>query len=159
MRGIWAELREENGLPGVSDGKESACSAGDLIPSLGQEDLPGDGNGNPLQSSCLENSTDRGAWRATVQGVSKHRTRLSNWNLGRRGVSRGGKRGLCAQRAGGAQSREGPTAVQARGKRVGAGSAGSPCFLLYVLEAWGFLLFLFFSSWILKGMNFTVEHL
>ena len=48
--------------------------------------------------------------------------------------------------AGGAQSREGPTAVQARGRRAGAGRAGSPGFLLYVLEAWGFLLFLFFSS-------------
>ena len=52
-------------------GKESTCSAGDLglIPGLGRS--PGEGNGNPLQCSCLENSMDRGAWRATVHGVTK----------------------------------------------------------------------------------------
>ena len=50
-------------FPHVSDGKESACSAGDLgsIPGSGQS--PGEGNGNALQSSCLEDSMDRGAWR------------------------------------------------------------------------------------------------
>ena len=46
-----------------------------LIPGLGRS--PGGGNGNPLQYSCLENSVDRGAWRATVHGVSKSQTRLS----------------------------------------------------------------------------------
>jgi len=58
-------------FPGGSDSKESACSAGDLglIPGLGRS--PGVGNGNPLQYSCLENSMDRGAWRATVHGVAK----------------------------------------------------------------------------------------
>ena len=60
------------GFPGDSDHKESACHAGDtgdvgLIPGL--ERSPGGGNGNPLQYSCLENSMDRGAWRATVHGV------------------------------------------------------------------------------------------
>ena len=45
--------------------------------SLGGEDSPGGGNGNPLQSSCWENSTDRGAWRATVHGATKSWTRLS----------------------------------------------------------------------------------
>ena len=47
------------------DGKESACNSGDqgLIPGLGRS--PGEGNGNPLQYSCWENSMDRGAWRAT----------------------------------------------------------------------------------------------
>ena len=52
-------------------GKESACSAGDLglIPGLGRS--PGEGNGNPLQCSCLENSTDRGAWQDTVREVTK----------------------------------------------------------------------------------------
>ena len=52
------------------DSKESACSAGDpgTIPILGRS--PGEGNGNPLQYSCLENSTDRGAWQDTVQGVA-----------------------------------------------------------------------------------------
>ena len=41
------------------------------VRSLGQEDPPGEGNGNPLQYSCLENPTDRGAWQATVHGVPK----------------------------------------------------------------------------------------
>ena len=53
------------GFPGGSDGKESACSARDLglIPGSGR--CPGEGNGNPLQYSCLENSMDRGACQAT----------------------------------------------------------------------------------------------
>ena len=56
-------------FPGDSDGKESACNAGDLdsIPGLGR--FPGEGNGNPPQYSCLENSMDRGAWQATVHGI------------------------------------------------------------------------------------------
>ena len=59
------------GLPDDSDSKESTCNAGDLvsIPGLGKS--PGDGNGNPLQYSCLENPMDRGAWWATVHGVAK----------------------------------------------------------------------------------------
>ena len=59
------------GFPGGSDGKESTCNAGDpdLIPGLGRS--PGEGNGSPLQYSCLENSMERGAWRATVHGVTK----------------------------------------------------------------------------------------
>ena len=62
------------GFPGSSDGKESALSAGDLgsIPGLGR--FPGKGNGNPHQYSCLENSIDRGAWRAIVHGVAKSQT-------------------------------------------------------------------------------------
>ena len=65
---------EEGDLPGGPDSKESACHAGDLglIPGLGRS--PGGGHGNPLQYSCLENSMDRGAWRATVHGVAKSRT-------------------------------------------------------------------------------------
>ena len=61
-----------------SDGKESPCNAGDLglIPRSGRS--PGEGNGYPLQYSCLENSTDRGVWQATVQGVAKSQTRLSD---------------------------------------------------------------------------------
>ena len=64
--------------PGGSDSKESACSAGDLglIPGSGRSS--GERNGYPLQYSCLENSKDRRAWRATVHGVTKNRTRLSN---------------------------------------------------------------------------------
>ena len=62
---------------GGSDGKESSCSAGypDLIPGSGCS--PGEGNDNPLQSSCLENPMDKEAWQATVHGVAKSRTRLS----------------------------------------------------------------------------------
>ena len=62
------------GFPGDSDGKESACNVGDpgSIPGLGRS--PGEGSDNPLQYSCLENSMDRGAWQATVHGVTKSRT-------------------------------------------------------------------------------------
>ena len=58
------------GFPGGSNGKESACSAGDLglIPGFGRS--PGEGNGNPLQYSYLENPMDTGAWQATVHGVT-----------------------------------------------------------------------------------------
>ena len=59
------------GFPGGSDGKESACNAGDsgLIPGLGRS--AGEENGNPLQYSCLENFTDRGAWWAAVHAVAE----------------------------------------------------------------------------------------
>ena len=59
------------GLPSGSDGKESACNAGDLglVPGSGRS--PGGGNGNLLRYSCLENSTDRGAWWTTVCGIKK----------------------------------------------------------------------------------------
>ena len=59
-----------------SDGKESACNAGDLDPIPGSGRFPGEGNGNPLQYSCLENLTDRGAWQATVHEVAKSQTQL-----------------------------------------------------------------------------------
>ena len=61
--------------------KVSACNEGDpgLIPGLGRS--PGEGNGNPLQYSCLENSMDWGAWWATVHGVAKSRTRLSEFTF------------------------------------------------------------------------------
>ena len=59
--------------------KVSACNAGDLgsIPGSGRS--PGEGNGNPLQYSCLENPMDGGAWWATVHGVAKSWTRLSDF--------------------------------------------------------------------------------
>ena len=52
------------------------------VQSLGWEDSPGEGNGNPLQHSCLENHMDRGAWQATVHGVAKEsdRTDIKNNN-------------------------------------------------------------------------------
>ena len=66
-------------FPGGSDGKESACNAGDSgsIPGLGRS--AGEGNGHPLQYSCLENPMDGGAWWATVHGVAKSWTRLSDF--------------------------------------------------------------------------------
>ena len=65
------------GFSGSSDSKESACNAGDLSSIPGSGISPGEGNGNPLQYSCLENSMDRGSWWATVPGVAKSQTRMS----------------------------------------------------------------------------------
>ena len=64
--------------PGGLDGRESTCNAGglDSFPELIRS--PGEGNGYPLQYSRLENSMDRGAWQATVHGVAKSRTQLSD---------------------------------------------------------------------------------
>ena len=53
---------KEMDFPGGSDGKESACSAGDLGSNPGSGRSPGEGHGNTLQYSCLKNSMDRGAW-------------------------------------------------------------------------------------------------
>ena len=73
---IWEPLSSElflqaNEFPGDSDGKESACNAGklDSIPGLGR--FPEEGNGYPLQYSGLENSINRGAWKAIVHGIAK----------------------------------------------------------------------------------------
>ena len=68
----------KEGFSGGSDGKESTCNAGDLglIPGLGRS--PGEGSGNPLQCSCLENPMDRGAWWAAIYGVAQSRARLSD---------------------------------------------------------------------------------
>ena len=60
-----------------SVGNESACSAGDPCSILGSERSPGEGKGNPLQYSCLENPTDRGAWRVSVRGVARVRHDLA----------------------------------------------------------------------------------
>ena len=66
-------------FPGGSEVKASAWNVGDLdlIPELGRS--PGEGNGNPLQYSCLENPMDQGAWWATVHGVAKSQIRLSDF--------------------------------------------------------------------------------
>ena len=68
-------------FPGGSDSKESACNAGDpgSLPGWGR--FPVEGNPNPLQYSCQENSMDRRAWQATVHGVTRSWTRLSNLQL------------------------------------------------------------------------------
>ena len=65
------------GFPGGLEDRASACNEGDpgSIPGFGRS--PGEGNGNPLQYSCLENPMDRAAWWATVHGVAKSQTRLS----------------------------------------------------------------------------------
>ena len=66
------------GFPGGSDDKQSPCNAGDpgSIPGSGRS--PGEGDGYLFQDFYLENSMDRGAWQATVHGVSKMQTRLSD---------------------------------------------------------------------------------
>ena len=77
---ISAKFRGTQALfPGGSDGKVFAYNAGDLgsIPGSGRS--PGEGNVNPLQYSRLENHIDRGAWQATVHGVAKSQTRLSDF--------------------------------------------------------------------------------
>ena len=62
------------GFSGGSDSKKFACNAGDMGSILGSGRFPGEGNGNPLQYSCLENSMDRGTWWTVVHGVTKSQT-------------------------------------------------------------------------------------
>ena len=63
-------------FPGGSDGKASAYNAGDLGSIPGSGISPGEGNGNPLQCSCLENPSDGGAWWAAIYGVTQNQTQL-----------------------------------------------------------------------------------
>ena len=68
------------GLPKWVIGKESTCNAGDTrdVGSIaGLRRSPGEGNGNPLHYSCLENSMDREDWQATVHEIKKSQTQLS----------------------------------------------------------------------------------
>ena len=65
---------ETNSFHGGSDHKECASNAGDLGSIHGWRRSPGEGNGYPLQYSCLENFIDRGVWRAIVHGVAKSQT-------------------------------------------------------------------------------------
>ena len=77
-------------FPGRSDGKKSACDAGDQdsISGLGRS---GEGNGNPLQYSCLGNPMDRGAWQTTAHGFAKGRTWcLSDFNTHGKTKQQGG---------------------------------------------------------------------
>ena len=75
---FFKETSPTEGFPCGSVVKNPPANAGDLglIPGLGRS--PGEGNGNPLQDSCLGNPMDRGSWWATVHGVSKSWTRLSD---------------------------------------------------------------------------------
>ena len=70
-----------HGFPGGSGGKEPTCSPGDPGVIPGSARSPGEGSGSPLQCSCLENSMDRGAWRAPAHGVteSDRTERLTHW--------------------------------------------------------------------------------
>ena len=68
----------EQGFPSGSDSEESTCNAGNLCSIPGLRKSPGEGNGYPLQQSCLENSMDRRVWGVTVYGVAKSWARLSN---------------------------------------------------------------------------------
>ena len=69
------------GFPGGSDGKVSACNVGDQGSIPESRRSPEEGTGNPLEYSCLENPTDRGAWQATVHGLAKSQTQLNNWHF------------------------------------------------------------------------------
>ena len=68
-------------FPGGSDGKVSAYNAGDPSSIPGSGRSPGEGNGNPLKYSCLENPMDGAAWLATVNGVAKSLTGLSDFTI------------------------------------------------------------------------------
>ena len=75
----WVFIAVRRCFPGGSDGKESTCNVGDPSSIPGSGRPPGEGNGNPLQYSCLENPMDQGAWWATVHGVAKSQTRLNDF--------------------------------------------------------------------------------
>ena len=70
----WVAIPFSKGSSLPREGKELACNAGDLGSILGSRRSPEEGNSYPLQYSCLENSLDREAWRATIHGVAKNRT-------------------------------------------------------------------------------------
>ena len=74
-------LMFDKNVPDGSDSKESACNMGNLGLIPGSRRSPGEGNGNPFQYSCLENSMDREAWQATVHGVTKSWSRLSDYTF------------------------------------------------------------------------------
>ena len=74
MLGTKEEAIEGKDFPDGSDGEESACKAGDPGSNPESGRSPGEGNGYPLECSCLENPMDRGAWQATDQRVAKTQT-------------------------------------------------------------------------------------
>ena len=71
MTEVTWQQHQQQGFPGGSDIRQSACNVGNPGSISGWRRAPGEGNGYPLQYSCLENSMDRGAWLATVNGVTK----------------------------------------------------------------------------------------
>ena len=82
------------GFPGGSDGKESACNAGDLCSILGSGRSPGEGNSYPLQYSCLENSMDKGDWRTIVQGGHKEADMTHQLNNNKQWQQKGDVKGV-----------------------------------------------------------------
>ena len=74
-------FRDSLGFPVSSDGKDSACNAGHLGSIPGSEDPLEKGTANPLQYFCLENSLDGGVWQATVLGIAKNPTQLSDFHF------------------------------------------------------------------------------
>ena len=74
----YVELPVIMGFPGGSVVKNPTSNAGDVSSIPGSGRSPGEGNGNPLQYFCLGNTTDSGAWKAKVHGVTKSRTQLNN---------------------------------------------------------------------------------
>ena len=76
---VWYYLYTESKISKYKNPSANGGAAGDAvsIPESGRS--PGGGNGNPFQYSCQDNPMDRGAWRATIHGVTKSRTQLSNW--------------------------------------------------------------------------------
>ena len=75
-RNLWGQPIKDRGFPGGSDSKESACNtgvAGDMGSITGSGRSSGQGNGNSLWYSCLENAMDRGAWQATFHGIARVR--------------------------------------------------------------------------------------
>ena len=74
----WDGLQGVRGFPGGSDGKESACNVGDpgSVPGSGRS--PEEGNGYPIQFSCLKNPMDRGTWRLIVHGIANSQIWLSD---------------------------------------------------------------------------------
>ena len=84
--GFPVKVHVKQGFPVGSNSKESIFNEGflGLIPGLGRSS--GEGNSYPLQYSCLENSMDRGAWQATVHGVTKSWTQLSNFQKKKKNV-------------------------------------------------------------------------
>ena len=78
---IFPSISLYYGFPSSSNGKVSVCNIGNLgsIPGLGRS--PGEGNGSPLQCSCLENPMDGEAWQTTVHGVTKSWTRLRDFTF------------------------------------------------------------------------------
>ena len=84
----YSKTKCQEGFPGGSDVKVSACNAGDLCSITGSRRSPGEGKGNPLQYSCLENPMDREAWQTTVHRVTQCQTQLKKLSMHCTGISK-----------------------------------------------------------------------